>query len=77
MASALLSRLFDLMIGFTDSGWLRRIETSEILIPSRTTRAGGSSRGLTMMTSDGVGVAQVVAQLADAARQQDPDIGLV
>ncbi len=45
------------MIGFTDPGWLRRIDTSDTLMPSSNMRAGGSSNGFTMMTSDGAGVA--------------------
>jgi hypothetical protein len=56
MARALLSRLFDLMIGLTDFGWLRSMSTSEIRIPSLNTRAGGSSSGLTMITVVGAGV---------------------
>jgi hypothetical protein len=56
IASALLRRLFDLMIGLTDFGWFRSISTSEIRMPSLNTRAGGGSNGFTMMTVVGLGV---------------------
>ena len=46
-------------------------------MPSRVSRSGTSSSGLTMMTSEGFGVASiVVGQLADAAREQHPDVRL-
>ena len=57
MASALFSRLFDLMSGFTVPGWLRTTPTSETRTPRSNTSGGGATFGLTMTTIDGFGVA--------------------
>ena len=57
MASALFSRLFDLMRGFTEPGWFRVTLTSAIWTPSSNTRSGGGTCALTMMTSVGAGQA--------------------
>ena len=46
------------MIGLTEPGWLRRIGTSEMRMPSERTRAGAPSCGLTTITTDGAGVAR-------------------
>ena len=76
MASALFSRLFDLMSGLTEPGWLRTMATSATVTPARRRCGGGSPCGFTMMTTDGVGQRRrIVGELADAAGEQDADVG--
>jgi hypothetical protein len=45
-------------MGFNASGWLRRMLTSDTVMPSMNVLAAGPVNGLTMMTSVGVGVAE-------------------
>ena len=54
MASALLSRLFDLIRGLMARGWLRSTEDTIIAMPCFRTSGGVSVCGFTMTTSDGV-----------------------
>ncbi len=78
IASALLIRLFDLIIGLSACGWLRRTLTSASANALVERPIGRHRKGLDDDDERGRGCRRrVVRQLAHAAGQQDADVRLV
>ena len=78
IASALFIRLLDLISGLTELGMVADdVDERRRVTPRSIRLGGGSTCGLTMTTTDGVGRGGgIVGELADAAGDEDADVGL-